>query len=649
MMLSDNYEEEDNITRRVLCSSIHRNISYTTEVEVFRKDVKRRNILLLTATTILIITIMQLKEVSGMVVNNNSRPSVSVSTSASAFTSAHTKDVSSILSLLSTARAIHEQRSQNQQQLTSTPSFPTSSTSVFPTLSSSPSSISNANGYNSKRTSIKNWEQVLFDEDEEHEMNEENAASTPTVVVSKEIRDNVYRLQTATQSEVPDMELLLQMEAARQRAHSSAASTAAAAFIDTYADDYDATTTAMERLAMSSIPLQLPRPVLPQRQHQQQQRNPPQLKKKQSLLKKKSSSTRKKTTVSTTSNGRQDVVSKPIRIKSSNGERSMINDNQQERVSHEQEVQLAHIIQRGVKLHTLKSQFEQKHGRDITRTEWTTIAKLESPKELRRLVSDYRKAKNKLVTANMGLVHAVVRDLYSSNNYSKRTGISTEELIQEGSLGLIRAAELFDPNRGLRFSTYAYIWIKGILSNNRLDQTIALPAREKTKWNRIQKAIVDLKATSSKQTVTLQKLAKVTNLTPAQVDQVISKMTRTRNLLSLDYQYETTSRSGSETLQLGSAALMQDKNLQSDANLVERLQLRADVVAALARNLDKREARLMRLRYGLKDGKTRTIVECAEAMGISRARAHQLATGCLQKLRQADDAQSLQEYLLTIA
>ena len=96
-------------------------------------------------------------------------------------------------------------------------------------------------------------------------------------------------------------------------------------------------------------------------------------------------------------------------------------------------------------------------------------------------------------------------------------------------------------------------------------------------------------------------------------------------------------------------ALSNDKNMMDDVDLVERLQLRADIVAALARNLDPREARLMRLRYGLNDGKTRSISDCAGSMGISKARAQQLAVGCLKKLRQADDAESLQEYLLSVA
>ena len=77
--------------------------------------------------------------------------------------------------------------------------------------------------------------------------------------------------------------------------------------------------------------------------------------------------------------------------------------------------------------------------------------------------------------------------------------------------------------------------------------------------------------------------------------------------------------------------------------------MRADVIAALARNLDAREARLMRLRYGLNDGTPRSLAECAEAMGLSQSRVQQLAQRCLKKMRTAAEAESLQEYLFTIA
>lgn len=337
------------------------------------------------------------------------------------------------------------------------------------------------------------------------------------------------------------------------------------------------------------------------------------------------------------------------------------NSSSTSRVSREEELQLAYIIQRGAELNLLKSKFEKKEGRDITRQEWTDLAKLDSPKELRRLVSNYRRAKNKLVMANLGLVHAVVRARLGASGSSKNIantpgGISYEELVQEGSLGLLRAAELFDPSKGLRFSTYATIWVKGILGNNSLGETITLPLREKNKWNKIQKVVQELSIENNEKTdgngsgkcrPSHKDIASRGGMRSEDVKKVMTKMKRAKNVLSLDYQYDSHSRSGTESHQ--HQAFSGDKNLMDDVDFVEKLQLQADVVAALSRNLDPREAQLMRLRYGLKDGRTRTIEECAKTLGISKARVQQLAVGCLKKLREADDAKSLQEYLLSVA
>merc|ERR1712071_357415 len=125
------------------------------------------------------------------------------------------------------------------------------------------------------------------------------------------------------------------------------------------------------------------------------------------------------------------------------------------------------------------------------------------------------------------------------------------------------------------------------------------------------------------------------------------KMPCASKVLSLDYQYKTTTNGGGE--EKTSSEMYGNKALLEDYDIAETLQLKADIVAALARDLDPREARLIRLRYGLQDGKMRTIVECAECMGLSRQRVQQLAVRCLEKLREADDSKSLQEYLLTVA
>ncbi|KAL7463743.1 hypothetical protein ACHAXS_004107, partial [Conticribra weissflogii] len=151
-------------------------------------------------------------------------------------------------------------------------------------------------------------------------------------------------------------------------------------------------------------------------------------------------------------------------------------------LTREEEYRLAQAIQLGTHIHKLKATHESATGQPITKKQWAQLANLSSPNELRRIISSYRSAKQELVSSNMGLVHAVVK---TYRRKARAKGISLEELVQEGSLGLIRAAELFDPAKGLRFSTYATIWIKGVLSNYSFDEMIALPNREKTKWNKI--------------------------------------------------------------------------------------------------------------------------------------------------------------------
>lgn len=360
-------------------------------------------------------------------------------------------------------------------------------------------------------------------------------------------------------------------------------------FLEAYLED----ATLIEKVAMSSLPQQLPKPAVSALSAAGQKKN-----------KKKN---------------------QPLRTVA-------------ERVTPQEELALAREIQKGVALHKVKTDFEEKHGREITRQEWCEESGLESAKDLRKQVFAYRRSKQQLVASNMGLVHAVVRGLRNVHHY--------EECVQEGSLGLLRAAELFDPERGLRFSTYATIWIKGILSNSHLKEPIKLPQREKTKWNKIRYS-QDTLASELGREPTRDEVSKHCGMPLEEVMLITRRMTQAQQVLSLDYEYNTQSRSGAEMRT--ESSLQRDKAFMSDVDLAERTQFHADVVATLANNLDAREARLMRLRYGLVDGQTRTIQECADAMGLSKTRVQQLAKSCLKKLREASDAESLQEYLLTIA
>jgi RNA polymerase primary sigma factor len=394
-------------------------------------------------------------------------------------------------------------------------------------------------------------------------------------------------LQRSMGPEILDDELQHQIELAKSTPN---------LFLDAHVSD----ASYIEKVAMSSIPQQLPQPAVYALLQQQQQ-----LQTKATLRMSKA-----------------------------------------QRLTHSEELELAQMIQRGVRLHRLKADYEDARDQKMTRHQWAALAGMESATQLRREVATYRRAKQLLVSANVGLVHAVVKKQLPS---LRKKGMTYEEGVQEGSLGLLRAAELFDPSRGLRFSTYATIWIKGALGNSHMSEAIKLPARARTKWNKIVQAHDELvKEKGMSQEPTPEEVANRVGMSVEDVVIFQRKMKQAKHVLSLDYEYKQQSRSGAD---VGNSdrLLENDKNFQSDADLAERTQMQADVIAAMARNLTPREARLMRLRYGLADGQQRSLRECAEAMGLSESRVQTLAKDCLKKLREAAEAESLEEYLLTIA
>ena len=325
-------------------------------------------------------------------------------------------------------------------------------------------------------------------------------------------------------------------------------------------------------------------------------------------------------------------------------------------LTREREYELARTIQSGARAHKLRAEYESAHSSPIPRKEWARLAGT-TPNDLRKLVSDYRRAKEELVSRNVGLVRAVVRSRYARR--AEHRGVPIDELIQEGSLGLIRAAELFDPSRGLRFSTYATIWIKGVLSNsNSLDEVISLPSREKAMYNKVRRAWGDM-ATEAGDAAgvgaggrpgpsSAEGLASRLGMETSSVEGHLRRMACVTNVLSLDYRYASSTRSGHASGDR-EESLRNNLRFGTDADLAERAQLKADVVSGLVKNLTERELTLMRLRYGLEDGNEYTLKECSERMGINKETARLLQHACLKKLREASNMESLQEYLLTVA
>ena len=309
----------------------------------------------------------------------------------------------------------------------------------------------------------------------------------------------------------------------------------------------------------------------------------------------------------------------------------------------EYEYTLANAIQAGVHVHKLKADYESQHDKPLSKKEWAALAKLDTT-QLRHVVAEYRSAKQELVSSNMGLVHAISRDFIRRPQFKELT---LDELIQEGSLGLIRAAELFDPNKGLRFSTYATIWIQGALRNTRIGEFVVLPTMEKKAWKEIRGVVRDLEKSGSthQKEITTKLIAEKLGMKPEKVDANIKRMTSVSNVLSLDYQYASTSRGGDSNGQ----EKRNEKFLMDDVDLAEQARLKADIVVGLVSNLNEKEIHLLRLIYGLNNGKEHTIKDSAEILGMNKETARLLHKSCLKKLKEAKNMESLHEYLMTVA
>lgn len=234
--------------------------------------------------------------------------------------------------------------------------------------------------------------------------------------------------------------------------------------------------------------------------------------------------------------------------------------------------------------------------------------------QLRRTEVDGLRAKDHMVRANLRLVVSIAR------RFPTTTGMSLLDLIQEGTLGLIRAVEKFDHTRGLKLSTYATYWIRQSIGRALTDQgrTIRLPSNVAEVLHRVVRVRREL-AHQLGRTATVEELAAAAELTVAQVEAM------------LRYEAEPVSLHApiGEDTELG--ALLPD-TAPAPGDVVADRMLRGYVDTALAA-LTERESAVIRLRFGLDRGEGRTLEEVGAVLGLSRERARQLEAKALTKLR----------------
>jgi len=249
-------------------------------------------------------------------------------------------------------------------------------------------------------------------------------------------------------------------------------------------------------------------------------------------------------------------------------------------------------------------------------------------RDLRIVVTEGAAAKNHLLEANLRLVVSLAK------RYTGR-GMAFLDLIQEGNCGLIRAVEKFDYAKGYKFSTYATWWIRQAITRAMADQarTIRIPVHMVEIINRMVRVRRDLATELNREPSTAEIAASM----GVDVLTVIELVGYDREPVSLD---QTVGPDGESVL--GDFVAAQSTTVEL-ADGVAHGQLRNEVEIVLA-TLSRREQEVIRLRFGLDDGRTRTLEEVGQEFGLSRERIRQIEKTTLLKLRKPDRASRLEVF-----
>ena len=294
-------------------------------------------------------------------------------------------------------------------------------------------------------------------------------------------------------------------------------------------------------------------------------------------------------------------------------------------LTHEQEIILGKQVQKMMSLLEQKAELVKQLGYEPSLSQWATSVET-SEAGLKKILQMGQRAKRKMIEANLRLVVAIAK------KYQKRN-MEFLDLIQEGSLGLERGVEKFDPMKGYKFSTYAYWWIRQAITRAIAQQarTIRLPIHITEKLNKIKKTQRELSQKLGR-SASPSEIASALEIEPSQIREFLSMA---RQPISLDVRV-----GDNQDTEL--SELLEDDGVSPDRYITQEL-LRQDLRALMA-ELTPQQREVLCLRFGLEDGKELSLAKIGQRLNISRERVRQLEHQALAQLRRRRGI--VQEYLI---